>query len=250
MRFLLSVPLCLLPLVAGCAQSTDTADPKTALAPGLELEIAFDGTCAPVASAQLSCQAIPKEITYGAGVEGQAARFDGLGAAVHLSGLANLGIRNSMTLECFVNADDWTIPGRKVASLQSVISHSTIFGLALDTHSRCVAANLTPSGRDKPIRLEGGRLEPKTWYHVALSYDGQFARLYLNGLEVALEAAPGELVLNDALDLTLGTWFKANQAFQGQLDSVRLWSRALTPEELAARASRLSATGAPPIARR
>jgi hypothetical protein len=47
--------------------------------------------------------------------------------------------------------------------------------------------------------------------------------------------ARGTVPIRGNLDLVVGTWFQKNQAFCGGLDSIRLWNRALSADELRAR---------------
>jgi hypothetical protein len=79
------------------------------------------------------------------------------------------------------------------------------------------------------------RLDVKDeWHHAALSYDGKTMRLYVNGKllgekEIGLERKPGEGVLR------LGRRpDDARACFQGIYDDLRIWNRALTPEEIKA----------------
>jgi hypothetical protein len=88
------------------------------------------------------------------------------------------------------------------------------------------------------------RLPADTWQHLACTYDGRDLRVYLEGREVAVTAVnrprqPG------ALPLAIGRRQDAYNVFLGDIDEVRLYSRALTAAEIAARAA---AAGAPPPA--
>jgi uncharacterized repeat protein (TIGR01451 family) len=70
-------------------------------------------------------------------------------------------------------------------------------------------------------------IQPNTWYHAAVTYDGSTVRLYLNG---ALEASKATTSLNTVLDgngLTLG--FRPGvSAWNGQIDEGEMFNRALT----------------------
>jgi FlaG/FlaF family flagellin (archaellin) len=73
------------------------------------------------------------------------------------------------------------------------------------------------------------------WYFVAASYDGSVARLYLNGTLVSsatcqdsINYVPG--IRNVSIS---AQWSDDNSCyFPGIIDDVRIWSRALTPEEI------------------
>jgi beta-lactam-binding protein with PASTA domain/CubicO group peptidase (beta-lactamase class C family) len=79
----------------------------------------------------------------------------------------------------------------------------------------------------------GGLLAADAWQHVAGTYDGAEFRLYVNGLEVAMVARSGILGTNDE-SLTIGNSPLSNRSFDGAIDEVRVWDRALSPAELLA----------------
>jgi len=69
-----------------------------------------------------------------------------------------------------------------------------------------------------------------TWIHVAATYDGQEQRLYVNGkLDVAVKKT-GSIAVNED-PLAIG-WVDNNRYFDGLIDEVKLWSRALSEDEL------------------
>lgn len=215
--------------------------------PGLALQLEFEDTCEPVAVADLAAEIPEAGLSFGPGVEGRAARFDGSGAELKFSGLAALGLSRSMTLEFFVNIANWKNPYAAGSGLESLVSHSDDFTVAVDPHSWKLQARLRTSASEDALRLSGGIVSPGTWHHVALILDGEQgrARLVLDGEEVSHMKAQGNLVVQPNLHLVVGTWFKRNQAFCGALDSIRLWQRALTPDELSARASKVMHGGVP-----
>ncbi len=69
------------------------------------------------------------------------------------------------------------------------------------------------------------------WAHVALTYDGEVELLYKDGLEVARKIATGDLKQNN-LELTIGSRLSSAQSFVGILDDVKLYNRALSPDEI------------------
>ena len=78
-----------------------------------------------------------------------------------------------------------------------------------------------------------------TWHHVALVYDGVRKSIYVDGVEDARTATTGQIAVS-AYNLYIGA--NAQQAgryFHGELDDVRIYSRALLPEEVAGLAGRV-----------
>jgi hypothetical protein len=83
---------------------------------------------------------------------------------------------------------------------------------------------------DEPVRLE-------QWYHIAGTTSDGLAILYINGTMAASEAYSGTLWEND-YDVFIGTRWTHNQDsghfFDGLIDDVRIYSRALSEAEVQA----------------
>lgn len=73
---------------------------------------------------------------------------------------------------------------------------------------------------------------PGVWSHVALTFDGTKLRLFVNGLLVASEAAFGPI--GGEGPLIIGANFFWGPAFNGKIDEVRIYDRALNAEEITA----------------
>ena len=74
-------------------------------------------------------------------------------------------------------------------------------------------------------------LPVNTWTHLAASYDGAQIRFYVNGTQVAAAAATGTYEQN-----TNPLWIGGNavygEHFQGRIDDLRIYNRALTATEI------------------
>jgi hypothetical protein len=72
--------------------------------------------------------------------------------------------------------------------------------------------------------------EPDVWHHICLTYDGTTARLYADGVEVASAAKSWNLPLSRA---HIGRQVNdAAEFWDGAVDDVRIYNKALTPEEV------------------
>jgi hypothetical protein len=71
------------------------------------------------------------------------------------------------------------------------------------------------------------------WVHLAWTFDGKTARLYLNGVD---EVGPKTLTIgpNVAAPVLLGVDYDGGRVFHGMFDEVQLHDRALTADEIAA----------------
>ena len=79
-------------------------------------------------------------------------------------------------------------------------------------------------------------LQEDRWYHTATSFDGNTLKLFIDGVKVAETNA--NLELNSSVtDLTIGQEHQANghwYLFNGKLDEMTYWNRALNEEEIQA----------------
>ncbi len=100
------------------------------------------------------------------------------------------------------------------------------------------SARLNIAGKDSKFELSaasGESLETNAWNHLAMSYDGERLRLYVNGkadgeLKVGLPRVPG----NKALFFgRRGDTDNGRYRFRGVLDDIRIYDRALKPEQVA-----------------
>jgi len=83
----------------------------------------------------------------------------------------------------------------------------------------------------------GGMLELNKWYHVAATYDGSRARIYVNGSLKCDQPASKKIKYDPAFNDSLIIGSKPMGAperdfFDGVLDDVRIYNRALTQEEV------------------
>jgi hypothetical protein len=82
--------------------------------------------------------------------------------------------------------------------------------------------------------LPGGPVVLDSWHHVAVSWDGSFKRLYVDGTSVAVAAAQPldatqPLYIGGDLDVNV-----VDNFFVGSIDEVVFYDRALADDEIAA----------------
>jgi len=85
-------------------------------------------------------------------------------------------------------------------------------------------------GDDVPLNGLSGFWEVDVWHHICLTYDGTTAILYADGIQVASEAKTWDLPLSRA---HIGRQVNDLAEFwNGLVDDIRIYSRALTPDEI------------------
>ena len=122
------------------------------------------------------------------------------------------------------------VPGQIVLSQVSQAGRGN--WLCTDSVEGCLMTELEGSGRPSsgPL-LSEAKITDGTWHRIGLVWDGSYRRLYVDGAEVAKDAAPlssledayGGLYFGAGSDLSAGTFFS------GLIDDVRIYNRVIEP---------------------
>jgi hypothetical protein len=147
-----------------------------------------------------------------------------------------------------INRAIYLAGGRLASRMENVGSTYSVelwFWNGLPNDARAVTGHLITRGRDELAiggkgRFQFGQLAgatevtPKTWHHVVLVRDAQKVRVYLNGrLEINGKAEParsGEVFIGGRED--------AIDSFEGKIDEVSVYTRALSSDEIIRRHKR------------
>ena len=95
----------------------------------------------------------------------------------------------------------------------------------------------TAGGEEPEVSTENWSISPGFWHHVAVTYDGERLIAYIN-CEPAAEAEVSEPIMPGTRSLVIGNYVgrKNAYAFEGNIDEVKVYDRALTAEEIFAAA--------------
>lgn len=189
-----------------------------------------------------------------AGIVGAAQDFDGVADAIDvpdpIDGSFDFALTDSFTIECWmkstkafalgdenqviVGREDYHAPGMQwwlgMEQFGGATTPGNVTFVLIDTDH--VEKVLRPDPVAVPIN-DG------SWYHLVAIYDGtnDAVYLYVNGVKVDEELAPtgfsGNFAAPAGANLNLG-WLDVGPAYhyEGTLDEVALYSRALTPTEI------------------
>ena len=176
------------------------------------------------------------------GAKGKALHFDGKSwLTVNQSEVLNL---ESFTLSAWVKPDDiagrWGLIAKRTASAPSPYVLALMGG--------CIEFDATDSADKWTFNFNSPSVvKPGGWTHIAFTMEqGKQMVMYCNGVQVATKPVPDEPLCTNDQRLTIGyeAW-GGNPAdgstpgsFIGAIDEVKLWSRPLSAEEIAADAAR------------
>ncbi|MEI7604415.1 MAG: LamG-like jellyroll fold domain-containing protein, partial [bacterium] len=103
----------------------------------------------------------------------------------------------------------------------------------------CNFVGIYTSGIDhRMIWSPPGSIVAGNWYHVACVYDEYYAKLYINGKEVASQYFSGDIALYTALPLNIGYRPAGGNYFNGTIDEVKISNNARSADEIKADAQR------------
>ncbi|QEC49672.1 hypothetical protein FSW04_20220 [Baekduia soli] len=152
---------------------------------------------------------------------GRAMTFDGHGAHVTIPDAPALRLSRRMTLEAWVRPT--AAAGQRVILVKG-LQGSMSYGLYA-SDGRRPGARLVTARHISRVRAQKG-LARRAWSHVAITYDGAYLVLYVNGVRSGSTRTSGALLPGRGA-LRIGS------GFRGTLDEIRIYRRALTQREVA-----------------
>jgi len=131
-----------------------------------------------------------------------------------------------VTVSCWINFDSyfngWLTPFVKTNGSE-VISRQ--YGIGINGNTGQIYMNTTYVGQSD--------FSAGNWYHIAITYNDDVMKCYLNGEFLASETASDPVVQND-LPLEIGIETPvATEFYDGKIDEIRIYNRALTDAEIA-----------------
>lgn len=177
------------------------------------------------------------------GVSAQAYDFDGNDDGIYLAD-DSFDDYNEGTVSAWINLSTLGLTGT-ILGVGSSASTAPAFGLRVSTNNNLEYVYKNDAASGLAYGNGGTALSGSTWYHVVFTSDGSTLKMYLNGSEETVTMGSGS---------NLGQWFSdigttyvhkyslgfntsaANKIndFDGLIDEVGVWDRALTSTEVSA----------------
>ncbi|MHC4745005.1 MAG: LamG-like jellyroll fold domain-containing protein, partial [Planctomycetota bacterium] len=158
-----------------------------------------------------------------------------IGGALHLQGAGNyvncgndpiFDLTEAMTVSAWINIS--TVP----ADWTGIITKGDD-AWRLSTSVGTTRMHFAVTGPPEYWAVDGSTdLDPGGWYHIAATYDGDQIRLFVDGVEDGAISYDGGITTNE-----FDTWIGGNsdrpgREFDGLIDEVAVWNRALSMDEI------------------
>lgn len=166
---------------------------------------------------------------------GGAVEFDGVDDRIDL-GTMDLPSTAAMSITLWFRADDFGIPDARFISKATGSQTADHYFMVSTINSTALRFRLKAGGTTSTLATATGVVSAGEWYHVAVTYDGDFMRIYCDGQLITEMPKSGTIDTNPAVAASIGNQppGAGGQAFDGLIDDVRVYARALTAEEIAA----------------
>jgi fibronectin type 3 domain-containing protein len=221
--------------------SNPTVDPS-----GLVAAFGFEetsGTTARDASSSHNDGAVTAALRSTQGRFGSALAFDGASDYVTVPDSNSLDLSTAMTLEAWVNPA--TLGGWRTVLLKERTA-ALAYGLYANGNPDRPSAHASVGNSEFDTRGTA-QVAAATWTHLATTWDGATLRLFVNGTQVSSRALSGTLD-SSSLPLRIGGNTVWGEWFNGRIDEVRVYRRALTAAEIQADMTIPVDSGSPPSA--
>lgn len=170
-----------------------------------------------------------------AGLFSGALDFDGVDDYVSVPNTGNVFLTVPFTWSAWVKADTLPSAGatnRYVIEMVHSVSPWEAFGLWADDAGDLFKFTVNNSAGTAFTVIGNAPLVLNQWYHLAVTVDSGFAsKLYVNGVSQGTPQTPGSLYAANGA-LWIGKAGGANQGWQGLIDDVRFFDKALRQEEI------------------
>jgi glucose/arabinose dehydrogenase/PKD repeat protein len=185
------------------------------------------GTIAPDASGTGNDGTI-LNATRTTGKYGSALVFNGSNAWVTVADAASLDLTAGMTLEAWVYPR--TSSGWRTVVLKERAGQQLSYALYGNTNTNRASVEIS-NGSNLDVRAPA-TLALNAWSHLAATYDGATLRLFVNGTQVGSRAVTGAMVVSGN-PLRIGGNSVWGEYFNGYIDELRVYNRALSASEIA-----------------
>ncbi len=165
--------------------------------------------------------------------------FDGLQNSISIQNSDLLNTIQKITLCAWVKPVSFTGNGNNAIIEKPFTSHSNPFyqyklgitGNSFPNIPGSFIFSLALNGSYNFVSTNSNAWNPNSWYFVVGTYDGLVMRLYINGIQVAVQGITGS-ISGYGQNLYIGKINNISKYTPGTIDDIRIYNRALAPSEI------------------
>ena len=126
----------------------------------------------------------------------------------------------------------WVKPDELSQNLYTVVGFQEAFNLKLEksNHDYKISVHIKTSNGDWSSGFSNTDVALEKWNHIAASYDGNSVQLYLNGVADGSFVKTGNLITSGGM--SIGSRDINSEYFDGLIDDVQIWNKALSASEI------------------
>ena len=165
--------------------------------------------------------------TLGTGKYGNAYEFDGTDDNIELDSISQITYTGTFSIGVWFNSN--IVDSNDYLFSQNNAAGDDWFGIALENQRIRIATynDVAYAGQ----KANDNNLNTNTWYHMVYTYDNGTANLYLDGIAQTSEDNAAQASGDKTY---IGVRNDGNGDFNGSIDEVRIWDKALTQSEIQA----------------
>jgi prepilin-type N-terminal cleavage/methylation domain-containing protein len=164
------------------------------------------------------------DTSYTPSSQGCSLEFNGSNQYVNAGNDASLNITSAITMEAWVKKPDYS--RITDAIIRKAGSYVLYFSNAGDGEPQGLQTYFWGLANPR-LGYSYTNFINDRWYHVAGTYNGSVAKLYVNGVEVATENKTGSFTISDS-NVAIGASSDGQMYFSGLIDEARIYETALT----------------------
>jgi len=201
---------------------------------GLLAHYKFDGNTND--SGPFELDGVPSNITYGTGIEGQCAVFNGTNSIVTIANDPLLQITGDLTIAFFMKYD---VTGERITLIDKAYGGEFTINLETGEHLRFYCGD-SGSNASPYSSLNSANLIPSEWHHYAFVRVGGIFSIYIDSV-VSFSARYDVTGSASTADVRIGKGYTAGY-FKGSMEDLRFYSRALSARDVKLLASKVKTT--------
>ncbi len=164
-----------------------------------------------------------------AGKTGQAIDFSGTGQYAIAPDSAPLDVTDAVTITGWIRPEK---VANQIILKKTIGTTASGFGLSLGSNNK-ISFQIN-GGTSTVQSLTNYATDGTTWQHVAATFDGTNLKIYINGILDNTTAVASTAITPNTTALGIGAQSDGTTLYQGALDDVRIFNRAMTMGEIQA----------------